>query len=136
MSQRRLTYVSRIAPGLSEIDLRRVFSEASLLHRRHDLTGLLGFTGQHFAQVIEGHDDDVEALMLLIVSDTRHEGIHVLCDEAIERREFDRWLALPIHTVELADDIDLWQRTGSGDCEAAKGLRHRMLVQAPPDTQF
>ncbi|MBA4205253.1 BLUF domain-containing protein [Pannonibacter phragmitetus] len=52
------------------------------------LTGCIIFTGQHFLQVIEGLQDDVEDTFGRISRDTRHTDVRVLSEGPIEAREF------------------------------------------------
>ncbi|WP_430513328.1 BLUF domain-containing protein [Pannonibacter phragmitetus] len=52
------------------------------------LTGCLIFTGQHFLQVIEGMQEDVEDTFGRISRDTRHTDLRVLSEGPIEARDF------------------------------------------------
>lgn len=55
------------------------------------LTGALLFTGQHFAQVIEGSPAAVDHLMERVTSDPRHKDILVVARESINARRFANW---------------------------------------------
>lgn len=79
---------------------------AELLHRRHNLSGVLAFSGHHFFQVIEGTDLDVEDLLNLIRADTRHDLMRILCDETVHCRMFDRWTSCIVDSLDLADRIE------------------------------
>lgn len=52
------------------------------------LTGCIIFTGQHFLQVIEGLQEDVEDTFGRISRDTRHTDVRVLSEGPIEARDF------------------------------------------------
>jgi hypothetical protein len=136
MSQRRLTYVSRVAPGVAETDIRLILGAAEVINRRLDLSGVLGYTGAHFVQVIEGPEGNVESLMSLIEADPRHGGIHVLCDEAIARRDFDHWFSAEITSLDVIDQVELLLRTAGGTCRDAAVLRHHLRDQVFPDTRI
>lgn len=55
------------------------------------ITGGLIFTGQHFAQVLEGPSHNVEVLMRSIGRDQRHADIQIVAQFAIEARRFPKW---------------------------------------------
>lgn len=57
----------------------------------HGVTGALLFTGQNFAQILEGHDQDVERLLSKIVSDPRHENVLVVDRSGVTARRFPDW---------------------------------------------
>ena len=55
------------------------------------VTGALVWTGEAFAQILEGSDDALEALMLSIGRDERHEKLSVLRRCPIQHRRFAGW---------------------------------------------
>jgi len=55
------------------------------------ITGALIATRDHFAQILEGPDAAVTALMDRIARDGRHSDVSVLNDMAIEDRLFAQW---------------------------------------------
>jgi putative aminopeptidase FrvX len=73
-----LFYVSRTTVPLGAAALQALVGAAQLRNRRADITGVLAFTGHHFAQVLEGDTVQVEALVQKIAADTRHADIRVL----------------------------------------------------------
>ena len=93
MSLRTLFYVSRSRLVLPCDQARlldiRVVSIAR--NMRDGVTGLLLATDTHFAQVLEGEGDTLEALMLSIRADDRHEDVRVLAEEPLETRRFASW---------------------------------------------
>lgn len=129
---RRFIYISRSDPSLSEVELLEIWGHAEILHRRADLSGVLAFTGRHFVQVIEGAAAEVEALLSLIRSDSRHRDMHVLCDQAVESRRFDHWQRLVIDSLDLVDQIE--EALGASqvdDCHAMQ-LLDRLVQEFPP----
>ncbi|MEH0071461.1 BLUF domain-containing protein [Pannonibacter sp. Pt2-lr] len=57
------------------------------------LTGCIVFTGQHFLQVLEGSQEDVEDTFGRISRDNRHTDVRVLSEGPIEAREFPEMAA-------------------------------------------
>ena len=55
------------------------------------LTGALLFTGEHFAQVLEGSAASVDRLMSQLTVDRRHDAIMTVAREPIATRRFGGW---------------------------------------------
>ena len=55
------------------------------------LTGVLMFSGSHFAQFLEGPDAGLETMKASIFRDQRHRGVLTLQSESTERRRYGRW---------------------------------------------
>lgn len=55
------------------------------------LTGALLFTGTYFAQVLEGNEATVDALMATIYLDERHEDVKIVDYGPIKARRFPDW---------------------------------------------
>lgn len=55
------------------------------------VTGALLFTGEWFAQFIEGPECAVAALRLSIVRDARHAGVQTILDGSRSHRLFEEW---------------------------------------------
>lgn len=88
-----LLYFSRSTMPGDEADasIENVVASARSYNPEHGLTGALLFTGEHFAQVLEGTPEAIEALMKSIRSDTRHHQIVVVSHEPITKRRFGEW---------------------------------------------
>lgn len=85
-------YVSRARLGLldSEGDLSRLVAAARERNLALAVTGMLVYTGDHFAQLVEGPQDAIDAIMASIRRDPRH---HSLCEyeKPIAKRSFGAW---------------------------------------------
>jgi hypothetical protein len=55
------------------------------------LTGVLIFSGRHFAQFLEGPDAGLERMKASIFRDQRHRGVLTLQSQSTERRRYGRW---------------------------------------------
>lgn len=129
---RRFIYVSRSDPSLSEVELLEIWGHAEILQRRGDLSGVLAYTGRHFVQVIEGTASEVERLVALIRSDSRHRDMHVLCDHAIDSRRFDHWQRLVIDSLDLVDHVE--QALGASQVDEGQTMQllDRLVQEFPP----
>lgn len=85
-------YVSKA--NLSEANAGEVVSQIVAVSRernaRLDVTGMLIFTGDHFAQVLEGPEAGLDLLMPSIRRDERHHSLQESA-QRIETRSFGEW---------------------------------------------
>ena len=93
--------------------------EASLRNNlRRGVTGMLIFSGGHFAQILEGGRDEVLQTMAAIEADPRHRQVRRLMDGGVQQRAFGQfsmaWLEAPgadeLLTQLLAGALPLPQR--------------------------
>lgn len=89
----RLLYVSEtcIEHSKAQVEVSNIAAHAQVKNLRLDITGALIFTGQHFAQVLEGPPEAVNMLMADIHNDIRHRNIAVVDKSFITRRRFPDW---------------------------------------------
>jgi hypothetical protein len=107
MSLVRYFYVSRSRAGLRPPEVHRLVGSSQVNNRRRNVTGLLAYSGPHFAQIIEGRRDDVEPLMQRIAADERHHDVRVLrVDEDIVNRDFGEWSMQLLESPATADWIE------------------------------
>ncbi|MED5618155.1 BLUF domain-containing protein [Ideonella sp. BN130291] len=131
-----MIYISRAQPGLEEVELRQLFGEAEVLHRRLDLSGVLAYTGQHFVQAIEGPPGEVTHLLTLIQADQRHSGMRLFCDESPAHRQFGTWSWLCLDSPDVIAGADVSLASPNADCAEAKALVLQVLEHAPPESRF
>ncbi len=86
----RLFYVSTAA-GTDQQTVDEIVRNAAVHNRKVGISGLLGFNGVNFAQVIEGEQDDVFVLMDRIRADTRHHGVIVINESLVYGRRYADW---------------------------------------------
>lgn len=86
-------YVSRslIDPTCANATVADLVEASITNNRRRDITGSLLFTGAHFAQILEGQEDNVAALMTSIGHDERHDRLTVINHAPIGERKFRDW---------------------------------------------
>lgn len=84
-------YVSWSDPSLRRRDLTLISALAERHNWSQGITGTLLYTGEHFAQWLEGPAPAVEALLGRIGRDRRHRGMQVLRQGPIQERRFAEW---------------------------------------------
>src|SRR4051794_28676501 len=93
MGIRCLLYVSESClswpDDAHEVD--HIVANARTRNEQLGLTGALIYTRTHFAQVLEGERDAIEAVMASIRADSRHRNLCVVAEESIETRYFPDW---------------------------------------------
>ena len=103
---RQLFYVSRLADGVGERDVRQILAISRRNNRMLDLTGVLACTGEHFAQVLEGRHEAIEALLPRIAGDRRHVGYRLVFDRTLTTRDYPLWAMAYLPERALADEIE------------------------------
>lgn len=86
-------YVSRstLSPRTAAPTVEQIVAGSRARNAALGLTGALLFTGEYFAQVLEGEAASVDALMHRIARDPRHEQIIIVAREPIAIRRFIDW---------------------------------------------
>ena len=87
----RIFYVSEIAPGCTEVDVKVILGQAQVRNRRLDVTGMLAKSDGHFCQVVEGRPEAVDQIMDRVRRDKRHTRLRVLMELPCQRRLFEGW---------------------------------------------
>jgi hypothetical protein len=103
---RQLFYVSRLAVGVGERDVRNILAISRRNNRMLDVTGCLCCSGQHFAQILEGRDVAIESLRACIARDPRHSDLRVVLDRTIVLREHPLWSMAYLHNPNLAEVLE------------------------------
>lgn len=119
-----LLYISRsrLPGGTSATEVQAILDTASRRNRERGITGGLIFTGRDFAQVLEGPEDSVAAIMANILIDSRHEDVRIVRREGIDKRSFPNWgMALISHDPATAAHIERI-RSARDDAELAEAI--------------
>ncbi len=87
----RLIYVSSATRRLDEDELVFLLNQARSRNERQQVTGLLLHAGGNFIQVLEGSEEDVEAIYHSIQKDERNKGHIVIEKGPISERAFPHW---------------------------------------------
>lgn len=81
---RQCFYVSRARVGAEAV--QPMWASCVRRNAGLELTGMLLFTGRHFAQLIEGEPQVVDATLARIKADPRHAQLRVLLDKPLAQR--------------------------------------------------
>ena len=89
----RLLYVSEscIDKSVEQSTVSKIVLGAQTKNAEMSVTGALLFTGQHFAQVLEGPTEAIQVLMDCIYNDPRHRNVKVVDTSPITCRQFPNW---------------------------------------------
>lgn len=90
---KRLLYVSRsrLAPETAAAEVDAIVAVARRKNSALGITGGLIWTGQAFAQVLEGEAAVVDALMATIAADPRHTDVRIVSQVTVDRRAVPDW---------------------------------------------
>jgi hypothetical protein len=132
VSLRRVIFATRAERLIGKSAVLALFSQSTIAHRRHQLCGVLAFTGTHFFQVIEGLPDDILAVLGLVQADRRNRELRVLCDAPVGTRRFSQWSTVCVASPALAEGIASAHAEGPG-CVAAAALVDSLVKDAGLD---
>ena len=126
----QLFYVSRslCTPEQAE----QILTSARRHNLRREVTGMMLFSGGHFAQLLEGSPAALRETMAAIDADTRHTAIMRLIERPIAHRRFHDW-SMAFFEAPGADD--LIQQILAGPLvapERAQRVMERMLAPYLP----
>ncbi len=109
---RQLFYLSRAATKLTDVDIRQIVQTSQRNNRRKDITGCLLYSGQHFAQVLEGDAAALDELVARIAKDSRHSGFVVVIDREVSVRRFPDWSMGILYKLDIAKRMDAFSAPG------------------------
>lgn len=96
----RLLYFSTARAKITRDDVDGIVAHAALKNKNLGITGALAYNGRNFCQVLEGPDDVVHELVMMIEEDPRHSGFKILDEKEIDKRNFPDW------SMELVNSLD------------------------------
>ena len=86
-----LLYSSRSLVALGSPEMASIGVESYRNNRRRAITGALAADGDSFVQLLEGAEDDVDALFERIRLDPRHRDVRLLLREPLAARRLPGW---------------------------------------------
>jgi uncharacterized Fe-S cluster-containing MiaB family protein len=87
----QIVYASAATVPFGQSDLIELLKIARQKNSAVDISGMLLYNAGSFLQVLEGPDENVDALYAKIQKDTRHARFLLLSRKAIQEREFEKW---------------------------------------------
>ncbi|WP_084417916.1 BLUF domain-containing protein [Henriciella litoralis] len=114
----RIAYVSTAHGDISSNSLQKILESAIENNRAAKVTGIMLFNGSNFLQLLEGPQENVEAMMAKICKDKRHRNIVVIMREKSVTREFEdnpmllqtvkSSTSTPPEGIRVTDDVSLY----------------------------
>ena len=88
-----LLYVSHSLLQLEEreAEIADIVQRSLARNAREEITGALFYTGRNFAQILEGSEQPIQAVMADILRDSRHDNVDVVDTRLQRRRDFPSW---------------------------------------------
>lgn len=122
-----LLYVSHARIDACGPDIRRILDVARQRNAEMGITGLLLYTGDHFAQRLEGPADALDILMRSIRLDERHNILHEWRACPIDRRRHGHWALGYVYD----DRVENWLRSVGRSPAPALDEAAAQLFQQP-----
>lgn len=115
----RLVYVSRSTLPAAEAEdiVRSIVETSQQSNELKNITGALLFTGEAFAQALEGEEADIKALMESVSRDPRHEDVIVGDGRPLVQRHFGNWGMGYWGRTQHASNLISEVRTSTGSAE-------------------
>jgi hypothetical protein len=136
---RRLFWSSVPSPSFSAARINQIVSAARRNNSKHEISGMLLFTGVHFLEVLEGEDRNLADLWGRLQQDQRHRELFLISDDRCERRMYPEWKMgyLVDHKVDVQIESlhRVQAQVGRGPCvggcsEWAANIIHPIMLRA------
>lgn len=101
----QIIYASASTKPFTRKELVELLKAARQKNIVADVTGMLLYHAGCFLQVLEGPDENVEAIYAKVQKDSRHTNVWLLVRETIEERAFEHWSMGFIDTTGMAEKI-------------------------------
>ena len=101
----QIIYASASTKPFTHKELVELLKIARQKNIAADVTGMLLYHAGCFLQVLEGPDENVEAIYAKVQKDSRHTNLLLLVRETIEERAFEHWSMGFVDTTGIADKI-------------------------------
>ncbi|MCB1477350.1 MAG: BLUF domain-containing protein [Rhodobiaceae bacterium] len=98
----RLMYMSTAAPEMTDESVDILVDRARKKNDALNITGVIGFNGLNFAQILEGQKENILSLMNEIRSDNRHSGIIVTGEREVSKRAYPDFGMRRVHGLDFA----------------------------------
>lgn len=127
-----LLYVSDLAVSSPANVVAGIARQARANNQQKDITGILVFDGESFAQLVEGAESTILSLLERLTADTRHERMEVLqVGPSMMPRRFPGWrlgyLLLELHEFGIAS---LRGKRGATAMEDFKSMLPALDIEA------
>jgi hypothetical protein len=87
----QLIYASASVRPFRASDLYEMLTTARKFNGDHDITGMMIYHARSILQVLEGPDEEIDALFLRIRRDPRHTALRLIARSTLPSKEFESW---------------------------------------------
>ncbi|MFT2091280.1 BLUF domain-containing protein [Paraglaciecola sp. 2405UD69-4] len=87
----QLVYLSDKTNSIEKSDIENILSSSRVNNKSKDITGLLLHLPEHFIQILEGGQKQVEKVFEKICKDDRHTNVRLIFSEHAMQRDFGKW---------------------------------------------
>ena len=101
----QIIYASASTKPFTHKELVELLKVAREKNMALDVTGMLLYHAGSFLQVLEGPDENVEAIYAKVQKDSRHTNFLLLARETIEERAFEHWSMGFVDTTRMGERI-------------------------------
>ena len=98
-------YASASTKPFTQKELVELLKVAREKNMAADVTGMLLYHAGCFLQVLEGPDENVDAIYAKVQTDPRHTNLLLLVRETIEERAFEHWSMGFVDTTRIAEHM-------------------------------
>jgi hypothetical protein len=109
----RLIYASRACEPIGHEFIEQIIAASSRHNQNAGITGVLGYSGDVFVQVLEGGRAQVNHLYATLQRDARHTGLTLLQYSEIDVRQFASWTMAKVRLDKVNLSLLLKYSTGS-----------------------
>ncbi len=123
----KISYVSVAAPGdeAASENAMVICAFAEQHNARYDVTGILTLHGGRYAQVLEGPESTLRALMSRIEADTRHHSVRIISDGPLAKRRYASWsMAFRDPREFVLDQLEGVMEQTAAVASIVRGTRH------------
>lgn len=87
----QLIYSSKAVQAFSDVEVQALLDRARAFNATQGISGVLLYADGQFIQVLEGPAAAVDALLVNIENDPRHDHVRVLMRRRLPHRDFAEW---------------------------------------------
>lgn len=88
----QLIYVSQATSSIQLDEIENILEASRANNQVEQVTGMLMYKDRLFVQILEGEKDHVFSVYDRVKNDTRHQGVQIIEESEVPKRQFDQWI--------------------------------------------
>lgn len=88
----QLIYVSQATSSIQLDEIENILEASRANNQVEQVTGMLMYKDRLFIQILEGQKDDVFSVYNRVKDDSRHQGVQIIEELEVPKRQFDQWI--------------------------------------------